>query len=400
MGTTELSQQEELVRERVATLLREHPPGEVSDRQFWGAQFDLGLAWVHFPEGHGGLGVRPSLQDAVNETLGRAGAPSNFPINGIGTGMAAPVIQTYTSEEQKRRFLRPIWTCEEIWCQLFSEPGAGSDVASLSTRAVRDGDEWVVDGQKVWTTLAHVARWGLLLARTDPSMPKHKGLTYFIVDMHAPSVEVRPLRQLTGEAEFNEVYFTGTRIPDEMRIGDEGAGWSVAITTLMNERNAIGAATAMPRGSGAIQTAMRLWEQCGDGDDATRDELARLWVETEVVRLTTVRAQQRRSSGIPGPEESTGKLAATELAQRIHELCMELLGAEGLLVSGYEMRRPSAIALTGASEPQRAFLRSRANTIEGGTSEIMRNILGERVLGLPGDVRTDRDLPWADVPRS
>jgi alkylation response protein AidB-like acyl-CoA dehydrogenase len=393
---------EQLVRERVDELLAKHDPAVAEPQQFWGAQFDLGLAWVQFPEGEGGLGVSPALQEVVNDALARAGAPSNFAYNGIGVGMAAPVIQAFATVEQRQRFLRPIWTCEEIWCQMFSEPGAGSDVAALSTRAVRDGDEWVVNGQKVWTTLAHMSRWGLLLARSDPDAPKHKGLTYFVIDMHQPGVEVRPLRQMTGEAEFNEVYFTDARIPDELRLGAEGDGWRVAIATLMNERTAIGAASAAPRNSGAIGRAVELWQRraraTGD-DDALRDRVAQLWVEAEAVRLTTVRAQQQRSTGVPGPEESTGKLAASELAKKVNDLCLDLLGAEGLVISGYEMTRPEAIALTSADNVPKAFLRSRANTIEGGTSEIMRNILGERVLGLPGDVRTDKDLPWSQVPR-
>jgi len=389
-----------LVEARVAELLRDHPPAVLSAPEFWGAQFDLGLAWVHFPEGQGGLGVSPGLQDLVNQTLDEAGAPDNFAFNGIGVGMAGPVIQAFGSDAHKHRFLRNIWTCDEVWCQMFSEPGAGSDVAALATRAVRNGDEWVVNGQKVWTTLAHVARWGLLLARTDPDAPKHKGLTYFIVDMQAAGVEVRPLRQLTGDAEFNEVYLTDVRIPDSDRLGDVGDGWRVAIATLMNERNAIGAASAAPRESGPIARAVDLWRSHARRDGALADRVARLWIEAEVVRLTNVRALQRRSAGTPGPEESVGKLAATELSQRVNELCVDLSGERGLLVSDYEMTRPQAIALASPDEVTKAFLRSRANTIEGGTSEIMRNIIGERVLGLPGDVRTDRNLPWSQVPRS
>ena len=389
-----------LVRERIEKLLSAHDPATTSAETFWGAQFDLGLAWVQFPEGQGGLGVSPGLQEVVNSALAEAGAPSNFARNGIGVGMAGPVLQAYGTEEMKERFLRPIYTCEEIWCQMFSEPGAGSDVAGLASSAVRDGDEWIVNGQKVWTTLAHVSSWGLLLVRTDPTQPKHKGLSYFVIDMHAPGVEVRPLRQLTGEAEFNEVYFTDARIPDSMRLGDVGAGWNVAVATLMNERGAISGSTATPRGAGPIARAVDIWRTVGDGDGATRDRLTQTWIEAEVVRLTTVRAQQSRNSGTPGPEESVGKLAATELAKRVNELCIDLLGPEGLLYSTYEMTRPDSIGLAAPDDNGRAFLRSRANTIEGGTSEIMRNILGERVLGLPGDVRADKDLPWSQVPRS
>ena len=391
----------QLVQARLDELFAAHPPATADPKTFWAAQYDLGLAWVSFPEGQGGLGVSAGLQDLVSRALEVAGAPANFSYNGIGIGMAAHVIQAFGSEDHKRSFLRNIWTCDEVWCQMFSEPGAGSDVAALSTRAVRDGDEWVVNGQKVWTTLAHKARWGLLLARTDPEAAKHKGMTYFILDMHAPGVEVRPLRQLTGEAEFNEVYFTDARIPDRDRLGEVGDGWRIAIATLMNERNAISAMGATERGGGPIGTALGLWQQRDetDRDEDLRDRVARLWVESEVVRLTNVRAQQGIESGTPGPEQSTGKLAATENLKRVHDLCVDLLDLDGLLVSDYEMTRPDRIGEVG-DDIGKAFLRSLANTIEGGTSEIMRNILGERVLGLAGDVRVDKDLPWSQVPRS
>ena len=206
--------EERRVADLTDRLLAEHPPATTPPREFLGAQFDLGLAWVHFPEGFGGLGLSPKLQETINPRLRAAGAPSSGPRNPIGYGMGAPTVVTHGSDAQRTRYLRPLFTGEEVWCQLFSEPGAGSDVASLSTRAVRDGDEWVVNGQKVWTTVAHLAKWGMLVARTDPEAPKHRGMTYFVVDMQAPGVEVRPLRQITGEAEFNEVYFTDVRIPD------------------------------------------------------------------------------------------------------------------------------------------------------------------------------------------
>ena len=311
--------------------------------------------------------------------------------------MAAQTVYAHGTDEQRHRYLKPLFTGEEIWCQLFSEPGAGSDVAALSTRAVRDGDEWVVNGQKVWTTLAHVARWGLLVARTDPDQPKHKGMTYFVVDMTAPGVEVKPLRQITGDAEFNEVFFTDVRIPDNERLGDIGEGWRVALTTLMNERVAIGSGVA-PRGSGPIAEAVKLYQERRAGDEAMRDRLMSLWVAVEVTRLTNLRAAENRRRGTPGPEGSTGKLAFAELNKQVYELCMELLGAEGMLYGSYEIER-SASAMQSKTL-QQAFLRARANSIEGGTSEIMRNILGERVLGLPGDVRVDKELPWSQVPRS
>jgi alkylation response protein AidB-like acyl-CoA dehydrogenase len=371
---------------------------------FRGKQFDLGLAWVHFPRGRGGLGLDPKNQLTIQERLDQFGIDDNFLSNPMGIGMVAPTLVAHGTDEQQDRFLRRIFTAEEIWCQLFSEPGAGSDVASASTRAVRDGETWVVDGQKVWTSLGHLAVEGLLVARTDPDLPKHKGMTCFVVDMHAPGVEVRPLRQLTGDAEFNEVYFEGVRIDDSRRVGDVGEGWRVALTTLMNERVAIGGATP-PRGSGPIDEALRSYvANPARHTTVQRDRLAQLWIEAEVIRLTNLRAQAKREVGVPGPEGSISKLAQAEFNQRCYDFCVDMLGPAGALYeSGYAPRSTDDAmveAAHGTSDPIRAFLRARANTIEGGTSEIMRNILGERVLGLPGDVRVDRDVAWRDVARS
>jgi alkylation response protein AidB-like acyl-CoA dehydrogenase len=395
---TEPSSEEKLVEKRVDGLLAAHPPGSTPAVDFLGAQFDAGLAFVHFPVGYGGLELSRKLQPVVTRRLVKAGAPFVAPHNPIGYGMGAPTVVTLGSEEQKQRYLRPLFTGEEIWCQLFSEPGAGSDVASLSTRAVRDGDEWVINGQKVWTTLAHTARFGMLLARTDPDTEKHKGLTYFVVDMHAPGVEVRPLRQMTGDAEFNEVYFTDVRIPDGERLSEVGEGWRGAIVTLMNERASIGGA-APRRGAGRISVALELWRRLPEGDPVLRDRLVRSWIDAEVLRLTNMRAAANSAMGTPGPEGSIGKLAVATLNQRIAELCVDLSGAAGMLYDSYEMKRPDQPgALEGS--PGRMLLRCQANSIEGGTSNVMRNILGERVLGLPGDVRVDKDKAWSAVPRS
>jgi alkylation response protein AidB-like acyl-CoA dehydrogenase len=300
--------------------------------------------------------------------------------------------------------LRRAFTGEDVWCQLFSEPGAGSDLAGLACKAVRDGDEWVITGQKVWNTLAHVADRGMLVARTDPAVPKHRGLTYFGIDMHAPGVEVRPLRQITGEAEFNEVYLTEVRVPDADRIGDVGRGWAVAMTTLMNERITIGGAGSggPARGSGAIAEAVRIWnEEAAGHDPATKDRLMQQWIRAEVLRLTNLRASQARKVGTPGPEGSIAKLMFAEVHKDIYELCVDLLGPAGLAGYSYENVRADNLGLVGPpGSSRKMFLRSRANSIEGGTSEIQRNILGERVLGLPGDVRVDKELPWSEVPRS
>jgi alkylation response protein AidB-like acyl-CoA dehydrogenase len=389
---------EATVRAAIDRLLAEHDPTTSPPEEFWEAQYDAGLAWVHFDEGFGGLGVDPGFQHDVDEALEAAGSSrDNVASNLIGIGMGGPTIHTFGTDEQKRRYLRPMFATREYWCQLFSEPGAGSDVAGLATRAVRDGDEWVVNGQKVWTTIAHLSRWGMLVTRTDPDAPKHQGMTYFILDMESPGVEVRPLRQMTGEAEFNEVYLTDVRIPDSQRLGEVGDGWRVALTTLMNERVAIGG-MVRPRESGAIGDAVSLWKERGGGTPVERDALTRLWIEAEVNRLTSIRAGQNRSKGNPGPEGSTGKLQGAELNKKIYEWVVNYMGPDGLLFPSYEFRAPTEFRED--RDLRWSFLRSRANSIEGGTTEIMKNILGERVLGLPGEPRVDKDLPWSEVPRS
>jgi alkylation response protein AidB-like acyl-CoA dehydrogenase len=392
------------VDELVDALLADVPPASTEPVAFLGEQFDRGLAWVHFPEGLGGRGGTPADQVRAQRRLAVAGAPVAMMRNVIGYGMVAPTLATHGTERQQSRYLRPLFTGEEVWCQLFSEPGAGSDVAGLSTRAIRDGDEWVVNGQKVWTTLAHLSRFGLLLARTDPDLPKHAGMTMFLVDMHGEGVDVRPLYQITGEAEFNECFFTDARVADTDRLGDVGEGWHVALTTLMNERVSIGG-NAAPRGSGPIGEAVRLFrERFAGATDARaavlRDEVLSAWVRSEVLRLTNQRAADARRRGTPGPEGSVAKLAFAEENKRVYDLCVDLMGADGMLYGGdYGLVRPTHTAI-GTPDLHKAFLRARANSIEGGTSEVMRNILGERVLGLPGDVRVDKGVPWKDVPRS
>jgi len=394
-----VSADEARVNRLIDELLTEYPPSSTKPAVFLGAQYDKGLAWVHFPEGLGGLGLSPKLQKTINERVFAAGGPNPVVRNPIGHGMTGPTVAVWGSEAQKQRYLRPLFTGEEVWCQLFSEPGAGSDVAGLSSRAVKDGDEWIVNGQKVWTTLAHVSRWGLLIARTDSEAVKHNGISAFVVDMHAPGVEVRPLRQMTGEAEFNEVYFTDVRIPDAERLGAPGEGWRVSLTTLMNERVSIGGAIPQ-KGSGPIREAVTVWQglPAEAKTKEKRDELMALWSEAEILRLTNIRANAMRKIGTPGPEGSIAKLHMADLNKKIYEFAVQLLGANGMLYGSYEMLRPETAM--GSDSLQKAFLRSRANSIEGGTSEIMKNILGERVLGLPGDVRVDREKPWSQVPRN
>ena len=387
------------LRSRVKALLAATDPATTDRLDFLRARFDAGLAWVHFPEGLGGLGLPRAFQSYADQLLEAANAPENDPRRiGIGLGMAAPTILAFGTDEQKQRFLKPLWTGEEVWCQLFSEPGAGSDLAAVSTRAVRDGDSWVVNGQKVWTSAAHKARFAILLVRTDPNVSKHAGLSYFVCDMTDPGVDVRPLRQLTGEAEFNEVFLTDVRIPDSYRLGEEGQGWKVATATLMNERVAIGGAAA-PREGGMIGVVARTWRDRPELRTAElHDRLMTLWVEAEVARLTGQRLRQKLALGQPGPEGSAMKLTFARLAQQLSGLEVELLGEDGLRYSDWTMVRPDIVEFTGRDAGYR-YLRAKGNSIEGGTSEILRNIVAERVLGLPAEPRTDKDIAWKDLPK-
>jgi len=383
----------------LADLLDRADPRTTERTDFLRARFDAGLAWVQYPAGLGGLGLDPSSQAGVDTALAAAGAPDNRPhLNVIGLGMAAPTLMRFGTEEQQRRWLRALWTGEEIWCQLFSEPGAGSDLAAVATSARRDGDEWVVNGQKVWTSLAHDSTWAILVARTDPDVPKHRGLTFFVCDMAAPGVEVRPLRQITGESEFNEVYLDDVRIPDDQRVGEVGEGWKVTQHTLMNERVAIGGGT-IPRESGAIGELARVWREQPDRRRAgLHDTVLRAWVEAEAARLTSERLAQQQAAGIPGPEGSGLKLAHARLNQQLSSLELDLLADDGLRYSDYSARRPVLVPFSESPAGWR-YLRAKGNSIEGGTSEIMRNIIAERVLGLPAEARADRDVAWKDLPR-
>ncbi|GAA4559275.1 acyl-CoA dehydrogenase family protein [Planotetraspora kaengkrachanensis] len=386
---------EAAVDERAQAFLAEHDPAEMGRLDFLRARFDAGLAWVHFPEGLGGLGAARGLQAVVERRF--RGTPDNDPgLIAIGLGMAAPTILAFGTDEQRERFLRPLWTGEEVWCQLFSEPGAGSDLATLATRAVREGDEWVVDGQKVWTSGAHHARWAILVARTDPEVPKHRGLSYFVCDMEAPGVEVRPLRQITGEAEFNEVFLTGVRLPDSLRLGEVGDGWRVAQTTLMNERVAIGGTPTRRTMIGLLGETWR--ERPELRTHSLHQRLLALWVDAEVMRLTATRLREQLAAGHPGPEGSGMKLAFARLNQELTGLEVELMREEGLAYDDWTFRRSDSVDFLGRGSGYR-YLRAKGNSIEGGTSEILRNIIAERVLGLPSEPRVDKDVAWKDLPR-
>jgi alkylation response protein AidB-like acyl-CoA dehydrogenase len=389
--------------EKVAALRR-----QLDYSEWCVALGEAGYATPTWPKEYGaGLSLTPGEAKVVNEVLGHYRVPR--PFNIIGIGMGGPTVMTWGSEELKQRLLRPLATNQEIWCQLFSEPGAGSDVAGLSTKAVRDGDEWIVNGQKVWTSLAHLSKWGMLIARTDPDVPKHRGMTYFVVDMQAPGVTVRPLVQITGDAEFNEVFFDDVRIPDSMRLGPEGEGWRVAVTTLMNERVSLSGAGSVSGDTIGGSPVSRLIERHrGIADPEARQRLAQAYIESRLIRLNNERAAAKRKTGHDaGPEGSITKLMSAEFNQRLQTLAVDLEGVAGVAWEGGDTRREH-----GRGRPTwladgddhgalaRGFLRAQANTIEGGTSDIMRNILGERVLGLPKEPDPSRDLPWKDVLRS
>jgi alkylation response protein AidB-like acyl-CoA dehydrogenase len=322
----------------------------------------VGLTW---PKEYGGAGAPYSFQAILYEELAAEQAPTHIGV--IGLSMAGPTIIAHGTEEQKARYLQPLLAADEIWCQGFSEPDAGSDLAAARTRAERRGDVYVVNGQKVWSSFAHIADFCILVTQSDPDAPRYRNLTYLLVDMHAPGVEVRPLRQITGEAEFNEIFFSDVEVPVENRLGDEGDGWQVAMTTLLHERATLGFAL-----TAALDALFgRLLEEAEEQDPAphAREALAREWIELQALRFTNYRALGTyERTGIPGPEGSGVKLRWSEANQRLTKLARELRGPEGILDDGWWNHQQ---------------LRSRGNTIEAGTSEVLRNIIAERVLGLP-----------------
>jgi alkylation response protein AidB-like acyl-CoA dehydrogenase len=385
-----LSPSEQEFRDEVRTWLGENNPGPEPEssldeviayrREWQGKLHEAGWAGISWPQEYGGRGATLIEQAIFVGEAARAEAPS--PANVLGLAMGGPVVIAHGSDAQKQRYLEPILTAEEIWCQGFSEPESGSDLASLKTKAVKDGDEWVVTGQKVWTTLAQFAKWCMLVARTDPDAPKHKGLTYFLMDMEQPGVEAKPLVQITGEGEFNEVFMEEARIPEENVVGGVGNGWTVAITTLMNERAGL-AFGAIAQIANSLKRLRRLAKETRvNGHSAAeepliRQRIAQLQIEAETMRLNAYRGLTKTmQSGIPGPEGSLGKWQWADINQRIAELALEIEGPYAPLDRGAE----HAVA-NGAW--QYSFLRSRANSIEGGTTDILKNIIAERVLGLP-----------------
>ncbi len=359
------------------SILRESTPEqdreELAAARSWSRQvFDAGFGWVSGPIEYGGRGLSRDYERRWHRLAGQFATPS-VAIFGIGLGMVAPTILAHATENVRRRYLASMHRGDIVGCQLFSEPGAGSDLAGLQTRAVRDGDEWVVNGQKVWTSFAHLADIGEIICRTDPDQPKHRGLTGFVLDMHAPGVEVRPLRQMTGGASFNEVFLTDVRIPDTHRLGEVNGGWSVALTTLMNERAAIGGGG----GEGVLGTnrLVELARHHGkDQDPLVRQQLASVFVHGKVAAYTNLRAMAKVAAGqLPGPEMSIAKLALTQNLQRVAALVGSVLG-------------PSLVADTGEWGTyawSELVLGVPGMRVAGGTDEVLRNIIGERVLGLP-----------------
>jgi alkylation response protein AidB-like acyl-CoA dehydrogenase len=328
--------------------------------------YEGGYAGLTWPKEYGGAGAPYSFQAIFYEEMARANAPGHVGV--IGLGMAGPTIMAHGSEEQKQAHLSKILSAEEIWCQGFSEPDAGSDLAAARTRAERRGDVYVVNGQKVWSSFAHIADFCILVTQSDPDAPRYQNLTYLIVDMHAPGVEVRPLRQITGEAEFNEIFFSDVEVPVSGRLGDEGQGWQVAMTTLLHERGTLGfALTASLEAS--VNKLLEVARERVNGDEGTRERIATEWIELQALRYTNYRSLGTlQRTGIPGPEGSAIKLRWSEQNQRLTKLGRELLGPDGILDDGWWHHQQ---------------LRSRGNTIEAGTSEVLRNIVAERVLGLP-----------------
>ena len=349
-------------------------------RQWQRKMYEAGFVGLTWPKESGGRGLTFMEEMILQEEMALAKAPPV--LNILAVGMAGPTINAYGTEEQKKRYPPKMLSCEEIWCQGYSEPNSGSDLASLQTRAVKDGEYYVINGQKVWTSLAHIADWMMLLARTDPQAPKHKGITYFLLDMHAPGVTVKPLKQITGDDEFNEVYFDNVRVHESQILGGLNNGWGVGLTTLMYERLALGFGLQVRLRialDGLVDLARRSTKNgvLATRDPVMRQKLAQMWIDTEVFKYTGARAITKLLKGeLPGPEASTGKMMWVEGHQRLQEMAMELQGPYAQLMSGSRWAVENGLWQYG-------FLRSRANSIEGGTTEIQKNIIGERVLGLP-----------------
>ena len=398
-ATVEETAEDTAFRAEVRAWLDANAPlagGAEGDAMRWQSTLvDAGWAAVTWPSEFGGRGGTSRQQQIFNEELSHYDVPVAR-VSVIGATLAAPTILAHGTDTQKKRYLLPIIRAEEQWCQLFSEPGAGSDLAGLTTRAVRDGDEWIVNGQKVWTTFAHEADYAILVARTDPDQPKHRGLTYFLINMRQPGIEVRPLRQMSGDADFNEVFLTDARVAHDDVLGEVNGGWGVAMTTLSNERVLMGGGTGTMAGGVRRRFAanapdlIALAQRYGvTRDPVVRQELARAYIDSEILRYLAMRAKATaRQGGQPGPESSVVKLFSAHLTKRMGELALAIQGPYGAL---------NGDDAPDAGQWQYSFLRAPSLRIAGGTDQIQRNIIGERVLGLPGEPRVDKDVPFRDV---
>jgi len=411
------------VRNEARAWFEEHWDPDLTLGEWWERLAESGWGFPTWSPDWYGRGLSSRLAAVVGEERKRAGAFG--PPSGIGVMMAGPTIVAHGTDEQRKRFLPNMVSGKEVWCQLFSEPGSGSDLASLQTRAVRDGDEWVVNGQKVWTSGAQFSKWGILIARTNPEVPKHKGITYFVIDMDQPGIEVRPLKEMTGGATFNEVFFTDARVPDANVLGEVGEGWGVAVTTLAHERNSLGAGGMGGMGGGEIIGRPDLTRRVGDlvnassgggemagmaaafgggggamikmlpqlfakgGDPVVRQDIARIYTLLEIARFTGLRAQAAAARGErPGPEVSTGKLMASTIVRTLRDVGLRIEGPHGML-------HGDDAPLGGMLQFLALF--SPAVSIAGGTDEVQRNIIGERVLGLPSEARPDKELPFREL---
>ena len=387
-------------REEAATWLAENAPKDEAFRaltpleqakQWQKQKYDAGWACIGWAPEFGGRGASPIEEVIWRQEESQYDLPANFFL--IGQGMIAPTLMAWASDEDKARYLPPLASGEEVWCQLFSEPAGGSDLAALRTRAERDGDEWVINGQKIWTSGAHFSDYGVIVVRTDPTVPKHKGLSYFFVDMKASGVEIKPIKQLTGDSDFNEVYFNDVRVSDQQRLGEVGQGWQVSLTTLMNERAAIGGGFGQMDVALAMSVAQKVEI---DGrpaleDASVRARLANWYVQESGLKYTGYRSLTALSRGaLPGPENSIGKLVGAPKMQAMSSYLMDLLEASGAITD-------ESLA-TEAGIIQRAYMGAPGLRIAGGTDEIMANIIAERVLGLPQEPRLDKGIPFNEVP--
>jgi len=354
-------------------------------------KYDAGWACIRWPKAFGGRDASAIEQVILNQEEAKFATPLS--IFTIGQGMAAPTLMTYANDEDKARYLPDLASGEKVWCQLFSEPAGGSDLAALRTSAVRDGDDWIINGQKIWTSGAHYSDYGILVTRSDPAVAKHKGLTYFYLDMTSPGIEIKPIKQISGQSNFNEVYFTDVRIPDSQRLGDVGQGWQVSLTTLMNERASIGAGGAGVNFDLAYKLAQRinLDDAPAIEDRAVRAKLADWYVQESGLKYTGYRTLSALSRGeIPGPENSIGKAVGAPKTQDMASFCMDLLEMAGA-VSDPDLAEEAGLI-------QMTYMGSPGGRIAGGTDEIMLNILAERVLGLPQEPRMDKGIPFNEIP--